>query len=99
MLFSFFSPLGLAPLSFKSMGLNEKGPNVGELQPVDSDTARAACVMVLAVLFIGRTWKNFGLQAPVSEELKETGKDELVREVRKGIDVSNRTPKKNITSG
>lgn len=98
LLFSFFSPLGLAFLSFKSKGLNETGPNIGELQPVDSDTARAACVVVLCVLFVGRTLKNFGIQSPVYEESNEAAKDELVREVRKGGEVSNRTPKKNSTS-
>lgn len=80
------------------MGMNEKGPTVGDLQPVDSDTARAACVLVLGVLFVGRTLKNFGIQTPVYEESKGAARDELVMEARKGGEALNRTPKKNSTS-
>lgn len=94
MLFSFFSPMGLAPLSFKSMGMHEKGPNIGELQPVDTDTARAACAIVLGVLFVIRTLKTFGLQSPAWQESKEIAKGELVREVRKGGEVGGQSVKK-----
>jgi hypothetical protein len=34
------------------------------VEPVDPETARAVCAILLAALFVGRTAKNFGLWQP-----------------------------------
>jgi hypothetical protein len=55
LLFSFFSPLGLAPLSSKSNG------SEGTVVPLDVNDARAVCVLVLSALFSLRAVRSFGL--------------------------------------
>ncbi len=59
LLFLFFSPLGLAPLS------NSNGS--GAVVPVDADNARAVCVLVLSALFSLRAVRTFGL-TPIQPE-------------------------------
>jgi len=55
LLFSFFSPLGLAPLSSKGSGME------GAVVPLDANDARAVCVIVLSALFSLRAVRTFGL--------------------------------------
>ncbi|KAA1471370.1 hypothetical protein DENSPDRAFT_837350 [Dentipellis sp. KUC8613] len=59
LLFTFFSPLGLAHMSYPSLG---KDPVVesATVAVVDPETARAVCVLVMATAFVTRTVKNFG---------------------------------------
>lgn len=49
LLYTVLSPVGLASFNGRR-----------ELQPVDPDTARAVCVLVLGSLFVTRTVKTFG---------------------------------------
>ncbi|KAH9063794.1 hypothetical protein EDB83DRAFT_2383149 [Lactarius deliciosus] len=61
LLFSFFSPLGLAPLS----------SNVeGAVVPLDANDARAACVLVLSALFSLRAVRSFGVGTPQPEPVR-----------------------------
>ncbi len=60
LLFSFFSPLGLAPLS--SPSLKSNGSVIeGAVVPLDVNDARAVCVLVLSALFSLRAVRSFGL--------------------------------------
>jgi hypothetical protein len=60
LLFSFFSPFGLAPLS--SPYLKSNGSAIeSAVVPLDADNARAVCVIVLASLFSLRAVRSFGL--------------------------------------
>ncbi|KAF8274244.1 hypothetical protein EI94DRAFT_1892846 [Lactarius quietus] len=63
LLFLFFSPLGLAPLSSKSNGSVIEGAVV----PLNADDARAVCVLVLSALFSLRAVRMFGLGTAQSE--------------------------------
>ncbi|KAI0032334.1 hypothetical protein K488DRAFT_78533 [Vararia minispora EC-137] len=54
LLFNFFSPLGLANVSY--IGVQGKG----KLIAVDPDSARGVCVLLLAGCFVTRAVKNFG---------------------------------------
>jgi len=58
LLFSFFSPLGLAPLSFQYAELGKSGEDV--VVPLEAGHARAVCVLVLAALFGLRAVRAFG---------------------------------------
>jgi hypothetical protein len=59
LLFSFFSPLGLAQLSFQYAKLGN--PDVeGMVVPLEASDARAVCVLVLAALFGLRAVRAFG---------------------------------------
>ncbi|KAI0261064.1 hypothetical protein BC834DRAFT_845812 [Gloeopeniophorella convolvens] len=69
LLFSFFSPLGLAELSFASAKPDGTGSE-GVVVPLDADTARAACVVVLAALFTTRTVRAFALGAAQEKPAK-----------------------------
>jgi len=44
----------------KMLGYSHVDENVLRITAVNPDTAMARCVIVLAALFAGRTWKNFG---------------------------------------
>ena len=63
LLFLFFSPLGLAPLSSKSNGFAIEGAVV----PLDANDARAVCVLVLSALFSLRAVRSFGSGATQPE--------------------------------
>jgi len=54
LLFAFFSPLGLAQLSFEHSKSGE-----GRVVPLDGNDARAVCVLVLAALFGLRAVRAF----------------------------------------
>lgn len=43
------------------------------VEPVDSETARALCAMLLAALFVGRTAKNFGVWSPFEKFQTKVG--------------------------
>jgi hypothetical protein len=58
LLFSFFSPLGLAPLSFQYAELGKSGEDV--VVPLEAGHARAVCVLVLVALFGLRAVRAFG---------------------------------------
>jgi hypothetical protein len=60
LLFSFFSPLGLAPLSTPSLKSNYSVIE-GAVAPLNADDARAVCVLVLSALFSLRAVRSFGL--------------------------------------
>ncbi|KAG8930464.1 hypothetical protein FRC02_004128 [Tulasnella sp. 418] len=50
-----------------------RSPNDGAF---DQESARAICAMIMSVLFIGRTWKNYGYQAYKGQQtLKLTSKE------------------------
>jgi hypothetical protein len=55
LLFSFFSPLGLAQLSFPATTIGAEGVVV----PLDANNARAVCVLVLSTLFSLRAVRAF----------------------------------------
>jgi hypothetical protein len=57
LLFSFFSPFGLAPLSFQHT--TPAGPE-GSVVPLEAADARAVCVLVLSALFGLRAVRAFG---------------------------------------
>jgi len=59
LLFSFFSPLGLAQLSFQHAKL-ESSEVEGIVVPLEANHARAVCVLVLAGLFGLRAVRAFG---------------------------------------
>lgn len=42
-------------------GIASAGVGVDKIAPVDPETARSACALVLAVLFASRTARKFGL--------------------------------------
>jgi len=44
----------------KMLGYSRIDDNVLRLTAVSQETAMARCVVVLATLFVGRAWKNFG---------------------------------------
>ncbi|KAI0303530.1 hypothetical protein B0F90DRAFT_1809705 [Multifurca ochricompacta] len=58
LLFSFFSPLGLAPLSFPS-AKPDAGVVEGVVVPLNANDARAVCVLVLSTLFSLRAVRSF----------------------------------------
>ncbi|KAI9456677.1 hypothetical protein BJY52DRAFT_1204713 [Lactarius psammicola] len=60
LLFSFFSPLGLAALSPPSLKSNGSVIE-GAVVPLDANDARAVCVLVLSALFSLRAVRSFGL--------------------------------------
>jgi hypothetical protein len=59
LLFSFLSPLGLAYLSDASA---KKGgsPNQSVVVPLEANTARAACAVVLCALYVNRAVRTYG---------------------------------------
>jgi hypothetical protein len=59
LLFSFFSPLGLAPLSFQYTKLGNSDSE-GVVIPLEAADARAVCVLVLSALFGLRAVRAFG---------------------------------------
>jgi hypothetical protein len=59
LLFSFFSPLGLAQLSFQYAKLGNSDVE-GVVVPLEASHARAVCVLVLAALFGLRAVRTFG---------------------------------------
>jgi len=59
LLFSFFSPLGLAQLSFQHAKL-ENSDVEGIVVPLEANHARAVCVLVLGALFGLRAVRAFG---------------------------------------
>ena len=63
LLFSFFSPLGLAQLSYPTTTLGAEGVVV----PLDANDARAVCVVVLSVLFSLRAVRAFGSETAKPE--------------------------------
>ena len=63
LLFLFFSPLGLAPLSSSSNGSVIEGAVI----PLNADDARAVCVLVLSALFSLRAVRSFGLGTAQTE--------------------------------
>jgi hypothetical protein len=69
LLFSFFSPLGLAHVSY--IGAQ------GKLLAVDPDTARSACVLLLGVCFITRTLKTFSTALPANGPETESEKAQM----------------------
>jgi hypothetical protein len=62
LLFSFFSPLGLAPLSLQYADSKE-----GVVVPLEAGHARAVCVLVMAALFGLRTVRAFKSGIPKPE--------------------------------
>jgi hypothetical protein len=66
LLFSFFSPLGLAPLSSPSLK-SDYSVIAGAVAPLNADDARAVCVLVLSALFSLRAVRSFGLGVAQSE--------------------------------
>ena len=64
LLFSFFSPLGLAPLSPKGSVIE------GAVVPLDTNDARAVCVLVLSALFSLRAVRSFGLGTAQPEPVR-----------------------------
>ena len=59
LLFSFFSPLGLAQLSFQHEKLGSSDVE-GIVVPLEADRARAVCVLVLAASFGLRAVRAYG---------------------------------------
>src|SRR5258708_704794 len=59
LLFSFFSPFGLAPLSFQHATPGSPDPE-GVVIPLGAADARAVCVLVLSALFGLRAVRTFG---------------------------------------
>jgi hypothetical protein len=59
LLFSFFSPFGLAPLSFQYATPGSPDPE-GVVIPLEAADARAVCVLVLSALFGLRAVRTFG---------------------------------------
>jgi hypothetical protein len=59
LLFSFFSPFGLAPLSFQYATPGNPDPE-GVVVPLEAADARAVCVLVLSALFGLRAVRAFG---------------------------------------
>lgn len=51
---------------------------IAKIAPVDSETARATCALVLAAMFSVRTWRTYG----GSETLEQKAKKEVERAVR-----------------
>jgi hypothetical protein len=47
-------------LHARMLGYTQIDENVLRLTAVDPKTAMARCTLVLSILFVGRTWKNFG---------------------------------------
>lgn len=68
LLFSFFSPLGLAQLSFQYT-MSSKSDAEGMVVPLEASDARAVCVLVLSVLFGLRAVRTFGSGIAKSEPL------------------------------
>jgi hypothetical protein len=64
LLFSFFSPFGLAPLSFEHVKL---GDSEGVVVPLEAGHARAVCVLVLTALFGLRAVRAFNTGIPRPE--------------------------------
>ena len=60
LLFSFLSPLGLAYLSSAS-AKTDGSPNQSAVAPLEADTARAACAVVLCALYVNRAVRTYGL--------------------------------------
>lgn len=59
LLFSFFSPFGLAPLSSQHTTPGKPGPD-GMVIPLEAADARAVCVLVLSAFFGLRAVRAFG---------------------------------------
>ncbi len=59
LLFSFFSPFGLAPLSFQYATPGSPDPQ-GVVVPLEAADARAVCVLVLTALFGLRAARTYG---------------------------------------
>ncbi|KAI0059130.1 hypothetical protein BV25DRAFT_1829461 [Artomyces pyxidatus] len=84
--FDFFFSLGLGNLSFSD------GSDTGVVAPLDADSARAACAVVLSLLFSMRAYRTFGvgLESPLLDvnpelEVKKREKDsELAMKVAGG---------------
>ena len=53
LLYAFFAPLGLATV------VDKGGEVPAAVAPVDPDTALATCVVLLSVMFVGRTVNYF----------------------------------------
>ncbi|KAI0279825.1 hypothetical protein BGY98DRAFT_1095902 [Russula aff. rugulosa BPL654] len=66
LLFSFFSPFGLAPLSFQYATPGSPDPE-GVVIPLEAADARAVCVLVLSALFGLRAVRTFGSGIAKSE--------------------------------
>ena len=60
LLFSFLSPLGLAYLSGAS-AKTDGSPNQSVVAPLEANTARAACAVVLCALHVNRAIRTYGL--------------------------------------
>ncbi|KAI9446762.1 hypothetical protein H4582DRAFT_1804525 [Lactarius indigo] len=60
LLFSFLSPLGLAYLSDAS-AKRDSPSTQDEVAPLDANTARAACALVLSALYVNRVVRTYGL--------------------------------------
>ncbi|SRR6266404_1410592 len=60
LLFSFLSPFGLAYLSNASAKTGGP-PNENTVAPLEADTARAACAVVLCALYVNRAVRAYGL--------------------------------------
>ncbi|KAH0830246.1 hypothetical protein J3R83DRAFT_1606 [Lanmaoa asiatica] len=66
------TPGELQPRTWGTGGVGGAGVGVGKIAPLDPETARSACALVLAVLFASRTARQFGFvgKRGVAEKIK-----------------------------
>ncbi|KAF8274246.1 hypothetical protein EI94DRAFT_1562166 [Lactarius quietus] len=90
LLFSFFAPLGLAYLSDASVK-TDGSPKQNAVAPLEANTARAACAVVLCALYVNRAVRTYGsggatttVRKPVPVPSTSVGEKPLEEETNNG---------------